>query len=305
MKYLLPVAFSLFTLLSCSDKSGKSNSTNPSDSARTSTGPSLYEDSETASFQLLKEDSKWGWQYRTDETTYKVVNVALQGKDTQHYMAKYRTVTNGATSLEGQKRTIQIELRSLDNPKKIVLKKQHDCDEIIFDWKYYKTIKYGCCGSLDQLKLYDYQGKLLIEGVLPITTASVPNRDFRFYISFQANEDQDSTTIGTLQLSYNSSEIYRIQIKSANHTPSENCGPYTLPILRLKTGSTKDDYNEQDKTYSLWSLEHQKALAPDQLNGLTIRANFDCDPTIGIIDIPIINGQPFGKAGKNQVYQVK
>ncbi|GAB3955188.1 hypothetical protein GCM10028805_42000 [Spirosoma harenae] len=263
------------------------------------TGQVAYEGSETASFQLLKKDSTRGWQYRTDETTYKVIYAALKGKDTQHYLAKYQAITDGATGLEGQTRTIQFSVSPLENPEKILLTAKHDCDELTPNWQNFQTVKHGCCGSLDQVKLYDYQNRLIIEGENKLIAAEIPNQ-FTFYIGFQAG-GSDTTTIGTIQLSYSSSEMYHIQIK-APKPASENCGP-VVPTLTIRTASKKDEYNEATNHYDLWSLE--KSSTPRQITGITLRANFDCDPAIGVVDIPIINGRPFGKEDTNQVYQVK
>ncbi|MBN8824864.1 MULTISPECIES: hypothetical protein [unclassified Spirosoma] len=299
MKHWLLITFLVSSFVSCSDTSNKSDSTNPADSARATGGPSTYEDTETSSFQLLKKDSTQGWQYRTDETTYKVVYIALAGKDTQHYIARYRTITNGATGLEGQTRSIQVSLSSLENPAKTRLKAKHDCDELTLNARNFQTVKHGCCGSLDQVKLYDYQNRLIIEGDSKIIPAEVPNQ-FTFYLSFQAG-GSDKTTIGTVHLSYGSNEAYHIQIKSPKPA-SENCGP-VVPALTLRSASKKDSYNEGLNQYDLWSLEH--STSPSQLNNLTIRANFDCDPSLGLIDIPIIKGRPFGKAETNQVYWIQ
>ncbi|WP_080055340.1 hypothetical protein [Spirosoma aerolatum] len=299
MKYWLHIAFISASLVSCSDKSSKSTSPETPRSIRGATGSALYENSEASSFLLLKKDSTQGWQYRTDETTYKIVYVALQGKDTQHYMAKYRTITDGATSLEGQTRSIQVSLSSLENPAKTLLTAKHDCDELTLNARNFQTVKHGCCGSLDQVKLYDYQNRLIIEGDSKIIPAEVPNQ-FTFYLSFQAG-GPDTTTIGTVHLSYSPNEAYHIQVK-ARKPASENCAP-VVPALTLRSASKKDLYNEGLNQYDLWSLEH--STSPSQLNNLTIRANFDCDPALGIIDIPIIKGRPFGKAEPNQVYWIQ
>ncbi len=299
MKPWLLIAFLSFSFAGCSDKSTKSESPETPLSIEANPGSAMYEHSEPASFQLLKKDSTQGWQYRTDETTYKVVYVALEGKDTQHYIAKYRTLTDGATGLESQTRSIQISLSSLDNPGKTLLTAKHDCDELTLNARNFQTVKHGCCGSLDEVKLYDYQNRLIIEGDSKLIPAEVPNQ-FTFYLSFQAG-GPDTTTIGTVHLSYSSAETYHIQVK-ASKPASENCGP-VVPALSLRSTSKKDSYNEGLSQYDLWSLEH--STSPEQVNGLTIRANFDCDPAIGLIEIPIINGRPFGKADKNQVYWVK
>ncbi|RAI74852.1 hypothetical protein HMF3257_12510 [Spirosoma telluris] len=258
-----------------------------------------YADSGTSSFRFLKQDTIGGLYYRTTETTYKVVDVDLDNKDLTHYLVKFSTVTDAGTQLEGQTRTIRFALSPLDNPSKTILTAKHDCDELTFDWQHYQTIKHGCCGSLDQIKYYDYQNKLLIEGDSKIMAASIPNQ-FTFYLAFQAEPSSDTTTIGTLNLSYSSSEAYHIKIK-ALHAASENCGP-VVPILSLRSSSPKDTYNEGLKQYDLWSLEHSKS--PRELNKLTIRVNFDCDPRLGVIDIPLIDGRPFGKSELNQVYWV-
>lgn len=257
-----------------------------------------YTDSATSSFRFLKQDTIGGLQYRTTETTYKVVNVDLADTNLQQCLVKFHTITDAGTQLEGQTRTIQFALSPLKNPSKIILAAKHDCDELTFDWRHFQTVKHGCCGSLDQVKYYDYQNKLLIEGDSKIVAASIPNQ-FTFYFAFQA-EQQDSTTIGTLHLSYSSSEVYHIKLKS-QHPASENCGP-VVPILTLRSGNAKDTYNEDLNQYDLWSLEHSKS--PRQLNGLTIRVNFDCDPKLGVVDIPLIDGQPFGKTDTNQEYLI-
>ncbi|MVM35401.1 hypothetical protein GO755_35600 [Spirosoma sp. HMF4905] len=287
---LLPIL-----LWCCSEKSGQR-----ANSDKAAAQLLTYADSSTSSFRFLKQDTIGGLQYRTVETTYKVVSVDMDDKELTHYLVKFNTITDAGTQLEGQTRTIQFALSPLENPSKTILTAKHDCDELTFDWQHYQTVKHGCCGSLDQVNYYDYQNKLLIEGDSKIVAASIPNQ-FTFYFAFQSEQGKDTTTIGTLNLSYSSSEAYHIKIK-ALHPASEDCGP-VVPIVTLRSTNAKDTYDEGSKQYDLWSQEHNKS--PRELNGLTIRVNFDCDSKLGIIDIPLVNGRPFGKEDKNQVYQVK
>ncbi|QDK81539.1 hypothetical protein EXU85_24195 [Spirosoma sp. KCTC 42546] len=299
MKLRLLIAFLPFLFWYCSQKPEQRTTKNSNNQ------PITYADSGISSFRFTKKDTIHGQYFRMAETTYKVVNADLSDKDSQHYLVKFHTITDAGTGMEGQNRTIQFFLSPLENPSNTILTAKHECDELTFDWHHYQTIKYGCCGSFNQLKFYDYHAKLLVEGYDEIITASVPNKNFRFYMAFQPEEGKDTTTLGTLQLSYSSSEIYRIKIKSLQPSSNDYYPMGVLPTLTLRSSSHKDTYDKDQKEYSLWSLEHSTLPWPQQVNGFTIRANFDLDPKLGLIDIPIINGRPFGKEDKNQVYWLK
>ncbi|QMW00576.1 hypothetical protein [Spirosoma foliorum] len=295
MKFRLLFIVLPFLFWCCARKSEKSTIGKPD-----STQQITYADSGTSSFRFTEKDAIVGQHFRTTETTYKVVDI----KTWKNCLVKFHTVTDDAPGMEGQHRSIQFELGTLDNPAKIILKTKHDCDEILFDWEYYKTVKYGCCGSLDQFNYYDYQGKLLVEGA-EIQTAYIPNRDSRFYLAFLPDQSKDTTTLGTVQLSYSSSEIYRIKIKSRQPASDEYYPMGVYPRLALRSPNSIDTYDKHQKDYSLWSLEHSKIPWPQQINGFTIHVDFDLDPKLGSLDILLINGKPFGKDDKNQEYWIK
>ena len=258
----------------------------------------VYTDSTKSSF-ISSDSTSNGYTYKKIETAYKILFITPHpNSNLKHYVAKYITTTEASTNNEGQQRNIKIEIRPLDNPDKIEFTIQKDCDEIILNDDTYKTLNFGCCGAEDQIQLYDYDNKLIIEGDAKILIGEIPTSRIKIFVAYK-NETRDSAFFGTLFYCYNSSDKYSIRIKGS--LPSEKCSPFT-PNIYMATSSSEDKFNKESNEYSFWSLNNAKNK--NQINRLSLKIAFDCDNDLHLdtISIPIINGLPFGKNVKNQEF---
>src|SRR5690606_14236955 len=102
---------------------------------------------------------------------------------------------------EGQERNIDIKLNSFDNPGETVRTINKNCDDLILGAHTYKSIVYGCCSGEDQIEIYDYESRPIIEGDSKIILGDIPNSGIRLFIAYK-QESKDTTTLGTLYLSY-------------------------------------------------------------------------------------------------------
>jgi hypothetical protein len=295
MKQIPIILLVTIQLAGCVDKSKPVSNDN---SEQPDTTKSIYSDSGLSRFEILSGDDATGYDFKTVETNYKLVYLDLDG-DLKHYFAKYVTTTRTCTGCEEPQRNIEVKLNSFDNPATTVRTINHDCDDLILDVDTYKTIDYGCCGGEDQLEIYSYDRKSIIEGDSKITVGSIPNSDVRLFIAYK-RETNDTTTLGTLYLSYSASDRYAIKIKS-KPLPEDLCSLFT-PDISVQTRDSRDNYFETKNEYTFWSLD--KISNQVEVNGLTIRITYDCESKSNLapIEIPIIGGKPFGRNARDQEF---
>ncbi|MCO5267489.1 MAG: cyclase family protein [Brumimicrobium sp.] len=150
---------------------------------------------------------------------------------------------------------------------------EKDCDDLILDVYTYKTIVYGCCGSEDELAIYDYQNKLIIDGDEKILIGDIPNSDIKLFAPWK-NFDKDPKIRGTLYFCYNNEDRYAVKIK--NSLLTNDCSEFSPDIL-INTENSQDTYNKYINEYQLWSLD--KIENKNQINNLQLKIAFDCDKT--------------------------
>lgn len=259
----------------------------------------IYADSGQSTFIITTGDRNIGYDFQTVETNYRRVYIALHGWGSlKHYFAKYTTTSKTSAGLEGQDRTIKVDLHPFDNPNKTELTIEHSCDDLTLNVATYQTVKYGCCGAEDELAIYDYDKKLIIEGDSKILLGEIPNSPVRMFVAYK-KEYKDSTTLGTLYYCYSSSDRYTIKIKPN----ALSCGSHSpfSPNIFIYSTNPDDKFSEDKNEYSFWSLNDIENK--NQVNNLTLKIAYECDehPNRDTIAIPIINGKPFGKDDRNQI----
>jgi hypothetical protein len=293
MRRQLTILTIILGLYSCSTKDSNEKQVKLDDSN--------FHDKDFSSIELFPIDSFSGYKYKIKEINYNIVYLDFYGnKAAEHFIAKETTTTEAHTAMEGQNRTMQIDLSPLNSPTKSKLTIKHNCDDIFLEFGNYKTVKYGCCGGEDEYELYDYNNNQILEGNEQIILIRLPKARITFYVSFKP-EYRDTTILGRLHFSYNSSENYQIVIKSAPF-PSEQCSPFS-PQLFVKTNNKQDRYISSTNEYEIWSIENIKTK--EDISGINLQIVFDCDPELKLdtINIPIINGKPFGNSTKIQELQ--
>lgn len=309
MKRILHLTIIAIAFCACSTRQEKGDiqvSTNRNSDkfdTKKDTSNFIYSDSGKSSFIITAGDAISGYDFQTVETNYKLNFIALSGdySDLKHYFAKYTTISKTCTGCEGQERTIKVELHPFDNPLQTNLNIEKDCDELTLNVHTYKTIKYGCCGAENELAIYDYKNKLIIEGDDKILLGDIPNSKIKLFAAWK-NENKDTTVLGTLYICYNSSDRYAINIKGT--LPSDRCSPFS-PDVFIYTGNSDDKFRKENNEYTFWSLK--KIDSKDKINNLTLNVSFDCDSIINLdtIVIPIISGKPFGKNDREQIISLR
>ncbi|MDR2918839.1 MAG: hypothetical protein LBV72_05690 [Tannerella sp.] len=257
----------------------------------------LFQEKSTSSFEIIPGNKNMGFEYKTIDISYKHAFLLLPGQDSfNNYFARYTITTNTCTACEGQERNIKVLLRPFEDPEKTALTIDQNCDQLDLYFHNYQTIKYGCCGAENELEIFDYNNQSIIQADNQIIIGYAPNSEIKLYIGSQ-QAINDSLDISTLMISYNSTEKYIIRIKSKIELES-HCSPFSPDIEIYEKG--ENILSETRNEYPLWSLNGINNKA--QINDLVIRLKFDCDETVSnhIIDIPIIQGKPFGKENKEQ-----
>lgn len=297
MKQLLLPGIIALLLSSCSDKPQQEQA--PDNGNREDSTTNKYTDSGQSTFSILAIDSNSGYEFKTVETNYKTAYIDPDGdKNFDHYIAKYTTTTKSCTGCEQQERIVHVELTSFKEPHKNILTIEQKCDELALDATTYNTIKYGCCGAENQLAIYNYGNKLIAEGDAKITIGDIPNSPIKIYAGY-TQEIKDSTIIGTIHFSYNSDDRYAIRIQS-NQLPLDECNIYS-PTIRLQSRNPRDKFDKEENEFTFWSLD--KLDDTKKINQLSLKVDFECEPSLKVkaLEIPIINGKPFGKDDRVQL----
>ena len=250
-------------------------------------------DESVSSFHILSGDNKMGYDYETVEINYKVVFIIPNGhKKLEHYIAKYTTKTKTCTGCEGQERNVKVEIYSFDAPNKLVMEIDKNCDELTLFTNTYKTTIYGCCADENIYEIFDYEHKSIIQADNQIILGNIPNSEINFYVGF-TKELNDTLIFGSLNYSYNSNEKYTIKIRTKKNLENDFL-PFS-PNIEILSDGANDNFSKSDNEYIFWSLN--KITNKNFINNLTIRLTFLCEnETIdNVIDIPIKNGNLFGK----------
>jgi hypothetical protein len=285
----------LFGLVSCNN-----NNLQADKSPVSSQDTSIYNETAVSKFEIISEKDEIGYTYKSVESNFKPVSIQLKKFDDNQYFAHIITTTKRATSLEGQERNIKVEIKSFDNPMKTIIQIDKNCDNIDFKNHTYKTVKYGCCGSLAHYEIFDYQNKQIIMGDDKIITGFIPNSRLIIYLGF-TRQTNDSAIVGKLHYSTTGGSKFEIVIKSKRKKVMK-CD--ILGEISLKS-SKIDKFDAEENEYTLWSLD--KNEDEKSINNLLIHLNIhpsepDCldKKDSKFVNIPIIQGKPFGKDTKIQ-----
>jgi len=260
----------------------------------------LFFDEGMSSFRILSMDKMNGYEYETVETNYKVHYIIPDGyKQLGYYIAKYTNTTKDNLGQEGQNRNIKIELYAFENPSKLVMKIDENCDKLDLLTDTYLTTIYGCCGAEHSYEIFDYKQKSIIRGDNQIILGEVPNPRIRFYVGFK-QDFVDTLNLGSLSFSYNSDEKYMIKIRTRKNLKNDFL-PFS-PDIEILSSENDRKYSESIFVkYTFWSLNN-KIHDKNSIDNLVIRLTFQSDKEAinNVIEIPIINGKPFGKEEKAQ-----
>ena len=278
------------------------------------TVPIIYSDSGTSSIEILSkntkdEDGNEIIEYLITNVHYDTEGIDLSEipSELKHYISKYITTSlhNTFMGVKYLSRNIKIELFAFDNPHEIVLSIDKTCDKIELDFRKYTTITYGCCDMPDYYELFDYKHKPIIQAHNEIIIGYIPQSHIEIYIGYK-HELKDASFFGTLYISYNSDEKYEIRVKSKEIIPT-NC--LKIDILPENDNSKHQNiskrfkYFQNEIIYDIWSLKGIKDKR--QINGLKILLEYNCDVERNpSIEIPIINGKPFGNDMKIQEIEI-
>jgi hypothetical protein len=276
-------------------KSESNESQSLVDTITQNTSDAIFSDDGVSSFYIFS-----GNDYKTVEVNYKVVYIIPDGyKKLGNYIAKYTTTTKVKWGEEGQDRNIKVELYDFENPSKLVMKIDKNCDELNLLIETYKTTIYGCCGAEENYEIFDYKHKSIIRADNQIILGEIPNPRIRFYVGFE-QDFVDTLSLGLLNYSYNSNEKFTIKIRTRRNLEKDFL-PFSPDIEILGGNDDKKSSEQSLAKYTFWSLNN-KIRDKNSINNLTIRLTFPCENEAinNVIDIPIINGKPFGKEETTQ-----
>ena len=269
------------TLLACSDPSKQKQDNSMAKQIESQT--KLLSDSGQSSFEQFEHG------YKAVEVTYQPTWAKRDGT-AKGYIAK---ITNSRVFISGAmraERKIKVEM-ILGNPSKPEFTIEKECDELNLKDDYYEVIVRGCCGAEDEIEYYDYNGQLIVQGTTQITACEIPNSPLKFYAAYGYQQG--------LQLSYNSQDKYRIDLKFPLGADN-NCGPM-VPEIYFRSANKKDGL--VDGTYNFWSLDGIERS--DQVNDISLLVVYSCIENLDTLTIPIINGKPFGRNDRSQILEMK
>jgi hypothetical protein len=260
--------------------------------------PSFF-DKSISGFQIISGNKQTGYDYQTVEVTYDVLFLILDGhKELVHYIAKYTTTTKTCTGCEGVERNIRVEIYSFEDNSKPVMEIDKNCDKLEIFVDTYKTAIYGCCGAENSYEVFDFRHKSIIQADNQIILGRIPNSNVRFYIGFK-QDFADTLHLGTLNFSYNSDERFSVKIRTGRNLENDFFLPFS-PDIEILSKDEADAFSKSKNEYTFWSLN--KVSNKTAINNLVVRLTFPSqNETINnVIDIPVMNGKPFGKGEQIQ-----
>lgn len=164
-------------------------------------------------------------------------------------------------------------------------------NDIQFFTKYYRVVKYGCCGSENYYEFYNYESeKPFLKSNEEYFTIEIPNSKIDLFIGYNHEVgNKEKNIIANLNLATINGEINSILFKANNEKDFEDMLPYFTPKIEIITNSSEDQFRDKNKI-ELWSMNFEKQL--DAISGFAVRITFigDSSGKKIITDIPIING---------------
>lgn len=259
----------------------------------------ILSDSGQSSVVIKKDEENNGFILHSKEITYSTIYIAPK-EDLEHFLQKRTTVTNKTTFSEGQERTIEVELIPLKQLNQNRLTFKENCDEMVFEFNHIKAIKYGCCAEPDEIKLIDYSNREIIKGHRKILQARIVNKspDLDFFVSYLASDGSDKKKLATVCISYNPTEKYFINLKTESETDGLLESSWMVPDFILDSKNSRDVLVNENTGFEIYSLEKIKSF--NEINGITIKVPLLTGEIPDTLEIPIINGKPFGKKEKLQ-----
>jgi hypothetical protein len=261
----------------------------------------VYSDSSISKMVVTNFDSTGrDVLFSIEKTTYSVDILSVNGEHALFAFKKTSKLDGGQPAERDgiEHHLVSADFISLNNKQKSFSVK-YDCDDIILHWNYYETITNGCCDIMDFITYYSYEKqKEICEGDRGILSYTIPNGNLTCFIGYTTKSHAALDTSGTLYIGYNTGELFKINIP----------GRFVRPKIKIVTGNPKDNiYDTYTKTSEIWSLN--KISSVNLINNLKISLIFSIykgnyTEEEKVVDIPIINGKPFGKEDKEQTLTI-
>ena len=286
-KILLLLLVSAFLFGSKSEIRSESNKSQP---ISQNTNGAIFSNKGMAGIYIYSKND-----YKTVAVNYNIVYITPDGyNEPRHFIAKYTTTTKVKWGYEGQDRNIKVELYDFENPTKLVMKIDKNCDRLDLWDDTYKTTIFGCCGAENSYEFFDYKQKSIIRTDNQIVLGEIPKPRIRFYIGFK-QDFVDTLSLGSLNFSYSSDEKYSVKIRTRRNLQDDFL-PFSPDIKILGADNGGRDSETNIIRYTFFSLIN-KVYDKNSINNLTIRLTFPCDNEAinNIVEIPIINGKLFGR----------
>ena len=255
----------------------------------------FFSDESIANFYVLSFEDGKGYVYKTVEINYITVFIIPDGyKNLEHFIAKYTTTTKACTGCEEKERNIKVDIYSFDKPSKLVHTIDLNCDKLDLKTDTYQTTVYGCCGSENIYEIFDYKNNSIIQADNQIILGDIPNSKIKLYVGFK--KVYNDTILGSLNFSYNGNEKFSIKVLT-NYRELRNYHVHFSPDIEIL--SDGHNFIKSKNEYEFWYLN--RISNKNSINNLIIRLTFTDDKTGDyVIDIPIIDGKPFGKENTTQ-----
>lgn len=268
----------------------------------------VYSDSSTSKMVVTKMDiTEMGRTYSPIEfsiqsTTYSVEQLIVN-EESDFFAVKKTSKLDGGQPEEGNgvlHHLISVDFMPLTNNKLKSFSIKYDCDDIVLHNDYYETITYGCCGAETIHTYYLYNSnKEICEGAY-FKSYEIPGRGIECFVGFESYPPgQKDSIYQFIFIGYNNGEMYKINVSNSQ---------YLFRSMEFETGNPGDKFmGTLQTTQRIYSLE--KIPSVDQINNLKISLVFkeynrDNTEDEKVVDIPIINGKPFGKDSAEQTLNI-
>jgi hypothetical protein len=229
-------------------------------------------------------------------------------KNLSYYILKTTQSTKSIRGHEGQYSSIKVEIFNIPDSK-LISTIETLSDDISFFTNFYKTVKYGCCGSENYYELASlWKNETFLRFNSKYYYIEIPNARVSFYIGFlSAARDEKNLILGELYLAHSILKsvpgestflqefktINKLIFKTKDKDLYGKIVPFCPDITLIKNTDKDELFNYPDRQeLRLWSYNFCKD--PKGIDFKALKLEFS-NGKIYSVEVPIENGYLFGE----------
>lgn len=237
----------------------KSNLRNELTEAEILKNKPAYSDSFNSRY-IQFQDENGAFVTKTVQCKYYNSSILVNGEYQTAIVKEIQNVKR-SSDMEGQESTIDLEIVTnyfSDFPERKYF--TIEADKVDIEKNIIKTVKYGCCGAVDECQLFRIESfKKLMDYDKVLYQVDIPNSNIEGFIGFQFSlYDKNKIDIGTLTFCSLDSIINKVKILTHDKNKYDNI-VRIVPDMEFETLNAKDETSHKKTELRLWSKNKSKS----------------------------------------------